>query len=55
MQLCSFLEDIPMLGSMPRAQLLALARVVRVQRWAPNSVLYRQGGEGSDMFIIRTG
>jgi CRP-like cAMP-binding protein/serine/threonine protein kinase len=49
------LQSVPLLAKMPEVKLVRLAGAMRVQTFAPDSYIIRQGDEGSRFFIISEG
>ncbi len=54
-QLALFLEDLPLFSQLTRTQLLELSRVLRFKQIPAGSLVYRQGSEGDDVYVIRRG
>ena len=48
-----FMEDLPVFGPLDRGQLLQLSRLARTSSHTAGSVIYKQGADGDDLFLIR--
>jgi hypothetical protein len=55
MQVAAFLEDIPMFGHMSSSQILSLARMSRIMTARAGTVIFRQGSDGDDVYVLRRG
>ncbi len=50
-----FFEDLPVFGSLSKAQLYELARLVKVKQVPAGALVYRQGAEGDEVYVLRRG
>ena len=54
-RVASFLEDLPVFSILSRAQIETLAKIVRFSVFRPGSIVFQQGSEGEEIFVIKSG
>lgn len=51
----SFLEDLPMFSILSQAQIDILSKIARYQVFESGQIVFQQGSEGEDVYLIKTG
>lgn len=54
-EVAAFLEDVTLFGALSSAQLLQLGRQVREVEVAPGALVFRQGSDSTDAYVVRSG
>jgi CRP-like cAMP-binding protein len=51
----SFIEDLPMFSILSSAQINTISKLSRYQEFEPGQIIFQQGSEGEDVYLIKRG
>lgn len=54
-EICKLLAEIPLLSGMSESTLVQLANMSELRRWNANEILFREGAECRDLFLLQRG